>query len=649
MKIAHSARTSPHGGHGRGPLALHLVAALALALGAGCSSPHVSTEAFLADVTWLADDARGGRDTGSPELFETADWVAEKFREAGLEPAGDNGTYLQHFTVKGGRNLTDGNVLSIAGRPLSLQLEYMPLQTALTGSVQAPAVFAGYGITDQDGGRDDYAGLDVKGKAVIVLRRGPNGQQRGTRYAEGGRGRERVTFAAKVNNAFQRGAAALLIINDPLGCPPDTREDELPSYRALPGEGVSASLPAARLSAKVGSELFASRQLDLLELQRALDAGQTRGMALDGVTVTFEVRAAPAEVATVNVLGYLPGDDDALNGEYVLIGAHMDHLGRGMHSGSRGGPAAVGQIHNGADDNASGTAGVVELADVLGSRGELRRGVMFAAWSGEEWGLLGSQYYTESPTRPLDKLVAAINMDMIGRSKDDAVIVEGMGTSPGFHELVEHARDELELHVNLQLNDRPSENSDHASFVRRDIPVINFFTGLHDDYHMPSDDTPAINAAGGATIATLAGQCAVLLADAAVRPPFTQPGAGGPDVAAGPANPHAAPGPGSRRGAPSGDAPVPYRVVFGSSPDMAYSGEDGVRISGVRPGTPAELAGLKAGDVITAFDGTPVKNLEDYSVLLFRHKPGDEITVTVRRGAETLELKAVLSGQAGEG
>ena len=635
----------------RAPLAC--AGALALALGAGCVAtgdlPHVGADAYLADVAWLADDARGGRDTGSPELFATADWVADRFRAAGLQPAGDDGTYLQHFTVKGSRQLTEGNALSVAGRAIALQTEYMPLQTALTGSVHAPAVFAGYGITDPDGGRDDYADLDVKDKAVIVLRRGPKSHERGTRYAERGKGRERASFAAKVNNAFQRGAAALLIVNDPLGSPPDTRDDELPSYRAFPGEGVAASLPAARLTAKAGSELFASRQLDLAELQRAADEGVMRGIPLQGVTVDFEVRAAPAEVATVNVLGWLPGSDAALAGEHVLIGAHMDHLGRGTHSGSRGGPEAVGQVHNGADDNASGTAGVVELAAALGSRrGELRRGVLFAAWSGEEWGLLGSQHYTDAPARPLDGLLAAINMDMIGRSKDGSVTVEGMGTSPGFRDLVAQAGNVLGMPLDLlKLADRPSDNSDHASFVRRQVPVINFFTGLHDDYHMPSDDTALINAATGSRIASLAGECALLLANATARPVFTEAGMGGP-ASADPANPHAA-APGGPAASRDGEQPVPYRVVLGTSPDMGYQNEDGVRISGVRAGTPGEAAGLKAGDVITGFDGHPVKNLEDYSVLLFRHKPGDEVTITVRRGTETLELKATLAGQASEG
>ena len=633
----------------RAPLAATGALALALACAAGCTgpatAPPVRPDAWLADVAWLADDARGGRDTGTPELFATAEWVAEKFRAAGLEPAGDAGTYLQHFTVKGARQLLEGNALSVAGRTLTLQTEYMPLQTALSGSVHAPAVFAGYGITDAEGGRDDYAGLDVKGKAVIVLRRGPKSRERGSRYSGRGRGLEHATFAAKVNNAFQHGAAALLIVNDPLESPPDSRDDELPSYRALPGEAVTASLPAARITSKVGSELFAARQLDLTEMQRALDAGLLRGLELTGVTVALDVRAAPTEVATVNVLGYLPGDDAALDGEHVLVGAHMDHLGRGTHSGSRGGPEAVGQVHNGADDNASGTAGVVELARSLGSqRGDLRRGVLFAAWSGEEWGLLGSQHYTEAPARPLDKLVAAINMDMIGRSKGGAVIVEGMGTSPGFRELVVQAHDELGLKLVLQLSDKPSDNSDHASFVRKQIPVINFFTGLHDDYHMPSDDTDKIDAEDGARIASLAGECAVLIADAPARPAFTMswadgvatPAKGDPGAAAGP--------PAASAGPPRGGR----RVRLGTVPDYAYLEGDGMRLSGTSKDTPAEKAGLLAGDVMVAFDGKPVHSVEDYTVLLSSHAPGDSVVLKVRRGAETLEITVVLAGIAGD-
>jgi len=216
-----------------------------------------------------------------------------------------------------------------------------------------------------------------------------------------------------------------------------------------------------------------------------------------------------------------------------------------------------------------------------------------------------------------------------------------VGTSPGFKELVTGAHDGLgDDGLQLHLAERPSDNSDQASFYDKNIPVLAFFTGLHEDYHMPSDDADKINAQAGAAIATLAGEVVRRLSSADDRPAFTRPGAPAATVAVG--DPHAQPA-----GGPAAAAPVPYRVVFGTSPDMSYQQDDGVRIASVRSGTPAEACGLLAGDLIVALDDKPVRTLEDYSTLLFSHKPGDSITVGVRRGAETLTLSAVLAGNSG--
>jgi membrane-associated protease RseP (regulator of RpoE activity) len=311
----------------------------------------------------------------------------------------------------------------------------------------------------------------------------------------------------------------------------------------------------------------------------------------------------------------------------------MDHVGLGLRTGSRGGPAAQGEIHNGADDNASGTAGLIEIAHLLGARAdECQRSIIFVAFSGEEWGLLGSQHFVQTPPRPMD-VVAMINMDMIGRSTDGYVNVEGMATSPGFADLATAVHADVGGELNMNLADRPASNSDHHSFFVAEIPVIGFFTGLHDDYHMPSDDTDKINAESGALIATMAGEMAIRLAAADERPAFTAP--------AGPASAHGS-------AASSASTGSGYRVVFGTSPDMGYQKEDGVRISGVREGTPAAEAGVKTGDVIIAMDGKAIRNLQDYAVLLFAHEPGDKIQVTVRRDGEEVDLEATLTGKAGD-
>lgn len=618
--------------------------ALLLLLLAACASPPdrmVSVDVYRADVAWLADDAREGRDTGSPGLEEAAQWVAEQFEDAGLQPLGDDGGWLQRFNVRGSRRLSpEGNSLVLAGRTLELGRDWRPLRSALTASASGEIVFAGYGISDPEGGWDDYAGLDVKGKVVAVLRKGPRCDTPGTRYAEtdppgGNRAREQLGFAAKINAAFKHDAAALLVINDPAHHGPGQSEDE-PQRSSLGGEGVTASLPAASLTAAAGA---AALGLDLAALQKGMDeAWKPHSQVLAG-GAALSVKTERPQVPTANVVGWLPGTDPALAGEYVLIGAHMDHLGLG-NSSSRGGQAAVGQIHNGADDNASGTAGVVGAARVLAAnRDELRRAVVFATWSGEEMNLLGSRHFAAQAGLPLGKLVAAVNMDMIGRSKDGYVTVEGVGTSPGFTALVTGAHADLGLGLDLHLAQRPSDNSDQASFYEKDVPVLNFFTGLHEDYHMPTDDAHKVNAPAGAAIASFAAEVTRRLANLDARPGFVRvQEAKSAPVAGAPGDPHA--------GAPSGTV-VSYGVVFGTSPDMGYEKDDGVRIASVRPGTPAEACGLKAGDVIVTFDGKPVRSLEDYTTLLFSHRPGDSVTVDVRRGAEVLQFKAVLAAPAG--
>jgi len=630
--------------------------ALLVAANACAAQQHVDSDAWLKDVAWLADDARQGRDTDSPQLLETANWVAERFAAAGLQPLGDDGGWLQHYQVAGRRRLTEGNELRVsfavqttgseavtADVALALNKDWVPLQSALNGEASGPMVFAGYGIVDPDTGWNDYDGLDVKGKVVVVFRHGPQSGEFAAKYGERS-GRERTSFVAKVNNAFQRGASALLVVNDPLSTPEGSEKDVVMGYRSLSGGGgIAASLPAANLTAAAGAR-FLPGMSSLESLQRRVD--ERKPIDPTHGPCTLKVASELPKIDAVNVLGLIPGNDPALKDEWVLIGAHMDHLGVGAHGSSRGGADAVGQIHNGADDNASGTAGVVELASVLaGQRDSLRRSVVLAAWSGEERGLLGSRHFAEQPPLPLDNLAAAVNMDMIGRSKNGYLVVEGMGTSPGFKDLVVGAHDALDLKLDLHLADAPSNNSDHASFFEKKVPVINFFTGLHDDYHMPSDDVDKIDAKDGAAIASLAGEVVRSLSRLDGRPPFTEPAqSGGDSVAAA----HAAL-PAAGDGDKGRAAPTAYGVVLGTSPDMGYQEGDGVRISGVRKDTPAEEAGLRPGDIIVALDGQAIRNLEDYSVLLFSHKPGDEITLSVKRDGDAMDLRAVLAGKSADG
>ncbi|MHC4846521.1 MAG: M28 family peptidase, partial [Planctomycetota bacterium] len=374
--------------------------------------PPIDPEAWLEDVTWLAHDDRAGRDTPSPELLESARYIARAFEEAGLQPLGDDGDWFQHFEVRGRQHLVDGNSLQFTrvvaeggDGPATrihdprLHRNWVPLQTALSGHVGGELVFAGYGISDPHGGYDDYAGLDVKGKVVLVLRGGPNTTEAGTRYAEGSEQHALIDFVSKVNTAFREGAAALLVVNDPLTRPPGSERDGLRRYGPLRGDAPTASLPAAHITGRLGQRIFRWHGLGLEDTQRGIDeSGKPNSFAFPDQTARITIAAQRPDLPTVNVLGYLPGSDPHLGGEHLLIGAHMDHLGDASNVGSRGGSSKIGQIHNGADDNASGTSGVINIARWIASLPERpRRGIVFATWSGEEWGLLGARHYVKEP------------------------------------------------------------------------------------------------------------------------------------------------------------------------------------------------------------------------------------------------------------
>jgi hypothetical protein len=315
-----------------------------------------------------------------------------------------------------------------------------------------------------------------------------------------------------------------------------------------------------------------------------------------------------------NVLAYLPGKTD----EYVIIGAHYDHLGRGNFDSLA--PSQIGQIHPGADDNASGTAGVLELARLLAPRkGQLRRGVLFASFAGEELGLLGSAEWVKEPTRPLEKAVAMLNMDMIGRIKDDKVYVGGVGTGSTLKAIVEQAQ--ANCGFKIEYSPGGYSSSDHTSFVAKKIPVLFFFSGLHSDYHKPSDTWEKINADSAARLLDVVSATGVRLADADERPAFVVVAEDKPVGGMG-----------------GGGGYGPY---FGSIPDFGQV-ENGVKFSDVKPNSPAAKAGLKAGDVLVQFGDKPIKNLYDFTDALRRSKVGDVVEVKVLRDGQPVTASVKL-------
>ncbi|NUO96290.1 MAG: M28 family peptidase [Gemmatimonadaceae bacterium] len=320
-------------------------------------------------------------------------------------------------------------------------------------------------------------------------------------------------------------------------------------------------------------------------------------------------------VTTRNVLGLIPGRDPALRGEYVVIGAHFDHLGRSAANAMD--PEARDAVRNGADDNASGTAAVLELARLLVAR-PARRPVVVAHFSGEEVGLLGSQWFVDHPPVSLDSAVAMVNFDMVGRLRNDKLIVYGVATARELPAILDSANVAPRLAISA-VGDGFGP-SDQSSFYARGVPVLHFFTGLHDDYHRASDDVAKINAAGEARVVALAERVVRAIAD---RPaPVTRV-----RMAA------RAPAAGGREGS---------SVYLGTVPDMSAGDAPGLRLTGVRSGSPADAGGLRAGDVIIALGGRPVKHLYSYSDALYAHQPGDRVDILFVRAGERRAITVTL-------
>jgi hypothetical protein len=373
------------------------------------------------------------------------------------------------------------------------------------------------------------------------------------------------------------------------------------------------------------------RSLDLVPVAVRDGAACSAGAAPTACDTTFEqhfvARSSAAahaggnpELPTRNVVALLPGSDPALRREFVVIGAHLDHLGR--TSGSALDPEAGSTIRNGADDNASGSAVVMELARILAADPP-RRSLLFVHFSGEELGLLGSQYFVDHAPVPIENIVAMINFDMVGRLRDDKLIVYGVSTAEELRAILD--RSNVEPRLDIRAIGDGFGPSDHSSFYAKGIPVLHLFTDLHDDYHRATDDVDRIEVAGMARVAAYSSRVARAIAD---MPSRLTPVRHSPPV--------------------TSAAPRSGRSAwFGSVPDMAVSDTAGVRLTGVSPGSPAEQAGIRAGDVIVEFGGMPVGDLYQFTDALQAHEPGDTVRVVVRRDGEPLTVTAVL-GRRGQ-
>jgi hypothetical protein len=571
-----------------------------------------------ADLAYLASDELEGRGIETKGIDLAADYIARKFVEAGLVPGGSDGWH-QPFLVHGAAKLDAPGKVTLHG-PLGqtialkpgVDFEVMGLSGAST--VNAPLVFAGHGAVAKDIDYDDYKDVDVTGKIAVVLRHTPRWNSKELPF-DGPRAAEHAELPKKQALAESRKAAAVIVVNDVTEV---AGGDKLMTFDYLKSAAAS-SIPAIHLRRAVLDMIFqSSLGAGLKEVERAIDRDlKPRGAPLAGWTATIETAVSRTTTSVKNVVGVLDGTGP-LAKETIVIGAHYDHLGYGGR-GSRAKDPKKKEIHNGADDNASGTAALIELARRFGAAKERQgRRLVFIAFSAEETGLLGSQHYcNKEPLFPLETTAAMVNLDMVGRLRPDQktgrdrLIVEGVGTAKGFEELVDKLNDNPGFtYVKRKGGTGPS---DHDSFYRKKVPVLFFWTDSHEHYHRPTDDTETINFAGMRKITDLAEKSVAHLAADPKRPEYV----------------HIA----STMKMGAGKGP---RLGIMPNYDEA---KPGLLVGGVSDDGPAAKGGVKAGDLIVEIAGRPVTNIETYMVIMGDQAAGRPLDIVILRGKDKVKLK----------
>ncbi len=574
-------------------------------------------------IEFLADDALEGRMTGSEGAKRAAEHIAAQFEALNLKPMGDEQSYFQTFEFTAGRRIiAEENRFHITHQmhgseqvmEFSVEQDFQPLSFSRNGVVEGEVVFVGYGLTvpgELGEGYDAYAGLDVQDKIVVVLRYvpeavAPERRQQLNRYAG---------LRYKAMQAREHGAKAFLVVAGP-NSPNAGKLIPLDFDSSLADSGIVA----ASISDTVANTLFAPSGKDLKEIQSGLDVENPHFVGqfpLPDVNVKIVVSVEKVKKTDQNVVALLPPPESTDNTEYVIVGAHYDHIGHG-EIGSLARKGEERQIHNGADDNASGTAVVLELAATLREAYQehpekFRRGIIFGLWSGEELGLIGSTHFVNHPTVPLEKVAAYLNFDMVGRLRDNKLILQGVGSSSVWTKLIEKRN--IPIGFNLTLQADPYLPTDVTAFYPKEVPVLSFFTGGHEDYNRPTDDIEKINYEGLARISKLAHGIISDLISAAEHPEYVRV---------------------ERSQSEEGSRDT-LRAYLGTIPDYTTEGT-GVKLSGVRAGGPADKAGLKGGDIIVEFGGQAITNIYDYTYALDAVKIGVPVEVVVLRDGKQVKL-----------
>ncbi len=653
----------------------------------------ISAEKIHEHVQFLAADELSGRDSGEPGLEVAAEYLANQLRSYGLEPAGDAGTYFHQFTVAFGASLGHGGgatVVDSSGVETRLQpgAQIVAFGYSESGPVDAPIVFAGYGVKTGDDEKrdgfvyDDFSGIDVKGKAVIVLRFLP---RIGKGFA-GGRRNPLASLTTKLRMARERGAAAVILVTPPIGDAVTAAERDLRgvAHRASPRQ---PTVPSIVAEAGVVDDILARTGKDLASIVRRIDETlEPTSFDVPGLRIRFET--VPRTLTLRNVVARLPGTGD-LAREAIVVGGHYDHIGR---FGNQVAQENLGQIHNGADDNASGAAGMLELARVFAKGGRSPgRTIVFMGFSGEELGLFGSKAWLEAPRRyrvreaapfylkgenreagvfgpgtlvestgavkiagerkgfadvrslqtgaagwvnPLllerisgpeapHEIAAMVNMDMIGHGKGDApVSLFGIDGSPELENLAAAVRESTKIELATKGKGPSGGGSDHESFVAKGIPSLFFFTGMHKRYNTPDDDTATLDYSGEQRVLEVARASVLWLARTPGRPSLG--GSKTPQAA----NPHG-------------------KLELGVVVDSDFS--TGAKVSKAEDDSPAQKAGILAGDLIVSVQEKAIRQAADWDSALEEAAGAQELDLKVQRAGKEIAVKVTMPERRGFG
>ena len=561
-------------------------------------NPEVTVEELQSQIKYLSSDSLKGRMTGSDGDSLAAEFIRSELTSYGFTPLAGDG--LQRFKITKRVIAGKENALSVSGKEFLIENDFTPMAFSSNGTLDAEVVFAGYGfnIIGDSLKWNDYQNVDVKGKWVLILRADPETDDNNSPFIPFSADRDKALVAKDL------GAAGVLFVSGPVY---DTED----KFDALNTEGFSVDIPVLRIKRPVADFIISKSQNTIESLEKKLNTSRKPASFITGTDVIGKAEIIKETSGTRNVVMVLQGEDEQLKNEYIIMGAHFDHLGMGGPGSSSRAVDTVG-VHHGADDNASGVAMMLELAEKFAlTKGSHKRSIICVAFSGEELGLLGSKYFVEEPGVDLSKVNAMFNLDMVGRlNETNSLQVSGVGTANGLKDLIYSKSDTSE--IKLVLSPEGYGPSDHSSFYGKNIPVLFYSTGAHLDYHTPADTYDRISYEGMVKISSLIFSMAEELSSSDSRLQFMESGAKAEVTRTA-----------RRKG-----------VTLGIMPDFAGAVKNGLRADFITPGKPAALGGMKKGDIITAISSKPVNNIQDYMFRMGQLKHGQTISVEVLRNGK---------------